>query len=341
MTAKEVIKRLVTHDNPPRIGMDFLGDNPRDIIWGPTARLMRPEGNDLARWNRDPRLTSKVPWFTGELMMTPMGDIYGRLGQKTKGECVKGALGDGWESLETWTLPVIDEEASGIEKAGAGDYRKSGKYILGGLPLAIFSSLRDCRHMDNALMDTLLEPDNVRAFLDKIMDLMITILDRAVDNGLDGIMSFDDMGTQISLFFSPETFRTLFKPYYKRLADEIHGRGMDFFLHSCGKIYDIVPGLVEAGVDVFQFDQPELSGSEVWAREFGARAVFYCPVDIQKIMITGDRRVIEDSALSMVNAFKKHGGSLIAKDYPSWQDINVLPEWAQWARDVVAANAAL
>jgi hypothetical protein len=268
-----------------------------------------------------------------------MGDIYGRLGQKTKGECVKGALQDGWENLGTWTLPVIDEEAG--KKNNAADLRKSDKYVLGGLPLAIFSSLRDCRHMDNALMDTILEPDNVRAFLDRIMDLAVKILDRAAGNGIDGIMIADDMGTQINLFFSPETFRTLFKPYYKKLAGEIHGRGMDFFLHSCGKVYDIVADLVEAGVDVFQFDQPELSGSEVWAGEFGSRAVFYCPVDIQKIMVTGDRRVIEEGALNMVKAFRKRGGSLIAKDYPSWQDINVLPEWAQWARDIIIANAAL
>jgi hypothetical protein len=341
MTSKEIIRRLIRHDNPPRIGMDFLGNNPRDFTWGPTAPIKNPEGDGLGQWNRDPRLTSKVPWFSGELMMTPMGDIYGRLGQKTKGECVKGALQDGWEALDAWTLPVIDEGAYKKDRIRAGDYQKSGKYVLDGLPFAIFSALRDCRHMDNALMDTILEPDKVRAFLDKIMDLAVKILDRAAGSGIDGVMIGDDMGTQINLFFSPDTFRTLFKPYYKKLAAEIHDRGMDFFLHSCGRVYDIVPDLVEAGVDVFQFDQPELSGSEVWAGEFGAEAVFYCPVDIQKIMVTGDRRVIEEGALNMVNAFRKRGGSLIAKDYPSWHDINVLPEWAQWARDVIISNAAL
>jgi hypothetical protein len=58
-------------------------------------------------------------------------------------------------------------------------------------------------------------------------------------------------------------------------------------------------------------------------------------------MVTGDRSLIEKGALDMVNSFKKYGGSLIAKDYPTWNDINVLPEWAQWARDVIIANAAI
>ena len=339
MTSKEIIKRIINHKHPPRIGFDFLANNPRDFQGGATARLVRPDIDVLGKWNREPVLACKVPHFSGELMLTPMGDIYGRLDGKTKGECIKGVIQDGWEFLDSWELPVIDENAA-VKFENAG-YRESDKYVLGGLPFAIFSSLRDCRLMANALMDIILEPDNIRLFMDKIMNLAIKILDRAYKNGIDGIMIGDDMGTQINLFFSPEAFNELFKPYYKKLADEIHNRGMDFFLHSCGKIYDIVGDLIEAGVDVFQFDQPELSGSDVWAREFGHKAAFYFPVDIQKIMITGDRQLIEESAIFMVNQFKEYGGSLIAKDYPSWGDINVEDEWAQWARDVIIANAKL
>jgi uroporphyrinogen-III decarboxylase len=190
-------------------------------------------------------------------------------------------------------------------------------------------------------MDTLLEPEYVRAFLDRILNLAVKILDKACKNGIEGIIIYDDLGTQRALFFSPDTFRSLFKPYYKKLADEIHSRGMKFFVHSCGRVHDIVADFIDAGVDVFQFDQPELSGSEVWAGEFGQQAVFYCPVDIQKIMSTGNRQLIEEAALNMVTRFKECGGSLIAKDYSTWQDINVLPEWQQWARDVLIANAGL
>jgi hypothetical protein len=241
--------------------------------------------------------------------------------------------------LDSWELPEIDKEAEA--KSDAEGFLESDKYILTGLPFALFSSLRDCRHMENALMDTALEPDNTRLFLDKIIGLAITIVDKAHKKGVDGVMMADDLGTQINLFFSPESFRGIFKPYYKKLADEIHNRGMDFFLHSCGRVYDIVGDLVEAGVDVFQFDQPELSGSDLWAREYGRQAVFYCPVDIQKIMNTGNRQLIEQGALGMVNCFKGCGGSLIAKDYPSWADIDVKDEWAQWARDIIIANADL
>jgi hypothetical protein len=102
-----------------------------------------------------------------------------------------------------------------------------------------------------------------------------------------------------------------------------------------------VPELIDAGIDVFQFDQPELTGCKVWAGEFGSKAAFYCPVDIQKVMTTGDEKIIKEGALYMTEQFKKCGGSLIAMDYGNWQDLNVLPEWQQWARDVIIANAEI
>ena len=339
MNSKEIIKRIISHNEPPRIGFDFLQNNPTDLLGVETVRLTRPNLKELGDWCRDPALVSHVPFFKGDLRLTPMGDIYGRLEGKTKGECVKGVLEDSWELLESWNPPEIDMEFDA--KSRNDTFHNNDKYVITGIPFAIFSSLRDCRKMGNALMDTLLEPDYVRLFLDKIINLAVTILDKIYKKGVNGIMIADDLGTQIDLFFSPDTFRDLFLPYYKKLVDETHNRGMDFFLHSCGMVYDIVGDLVDAGVDVFQFDQPELSGCEVWAREFGQRAVFHCPVDIQKIMITGNRQLIEQGALDMVNQFKKYGGSLIAKDYPTWWDIDVKEEWAQWARDIIIANARM
>ncbi|MCR5262788.1 MAG: hypothetical protein K6D94_02865, partial [Clostridiales bacterium] len=81
--------------------------------------------------------------------------------------------------------------------------------------------------------------------------------------------------------------------------------------------------------------------SETLAREFAGRAVFYSPVDIQKVLPTGDRDFIERRAKEMCDLFGAAGGGWIAKDYPSYQDIGVRPEWAGWAREVIIANSRI
>ena len=339
MTSKEIIKRIIHHDSPPRIGMAFLGDNPCDVKRMPSGKYYHPLYKQYAEFGDYPELREKVPHFNGELRVTYDGNIYGRLGGKTKGECVKGSLQDDWSLLDRYILPEIDEEFDKeLEKR---NYKASDKYMLASLPFAIFSPLRDARLMDNALMDIILEPENICRFLDKITDFTVEVIKRVAKNGADGVIIYDDLGMQHALFFSPDMFREVFKPYYKKIVDAVHNSGMDFFLHSCGKVTDIIPDFIEIGVDVFQFDQPELHGSKYLADNFGKKATFYSPVDAQKIMPTGDRKIIEEGAKNMVDAFKAVGGGLIAMDYGNWQDLNVEPEWQQWARDVIIGNASI
>ena len=326
MTNKEIIKRVIKRDFPPRIGFNFTGDNPNDFIWGRVYKLMHPQRDKYAAWGFYPEIAKQVPHFGGEVRVTQMGNIYGRLDQKTSGECIKGALQDGWHLLDAYQFPEVTD-------GGGPDYTGSDKYILGDLPCAVFSVLRDARLINNALMDTLLEEENVTRFLEMAFNFQIKGMDMLYKKGMDGIAIYDDLGMQHAPFFSPEVFRKLFKPFYRKIAEEAHSRDMDFFVHSCGNVTCFIDDFIDAGVDVFQFDQPELHGVERLAQEFGHRAAFQCPVDIQKIMATGDRELIVNAAKNMAESFKKTGGGLIAMDYGSWHDLDVLPEWQQWARD--------
>lgn len=306
----------------------------------PGPRLYRPEAEGKGAWGHYADLAERVPHFRGELCMDAFGNILGRLEGKTKGECVRGALQDGWDALADYRFPTYDPEAYGrlvrerVEKA-------AGRYVGCWMPASVFSILRDVRLMSNALIDTIEEPENVEEFLNRLYDYTLPMLDALAQNGADGAMIADDWGTQISPFISPASFGELFAPAYARLASACHERDLDFVVHSCGMVYPLVGMMVEAGVDGFQFDQPELSGSRIWAEEFGSRAAFYSPVDIQKVLSTGDRAFIEKTAKDMCDVFRRNGGNLICKDYPSYGDIGIDPVWARWAEDVIIANSDL
>ena len=339
MTGREIITRIIKHDAPPRFGFDFIGDNPCDFIHCAAGRLVNPKYDRYGQWGRDEAVKRLVPNFSGEVRMTAFGDVYGRFDGKTKGECIRGALQDGWEALDELEFPTLDPTFE--QELAALDLAHSDKFALAYLPLAIFSPLRDTRHMENALMDLLLEPENVERFLDKVVELDIQAVRSAAKHGVNGVIIYDDMGMQHALFFSPKCFRELLKPFYRKLAEAVHDAGMYFFVHSCGLVYDIIDDLIDAGVDVLQFDQSELSGSRVLAENFGDRVTIYSPVDIQKIMPTNDPAVIERGAREMAENFRRAGGSFIAMDYGNWPDLGVSPEMQQLARDVLIANSML
>ena len=106
-------------------------------------------------------------------------------------------------------------------------------------------------------------------------------------------------------------------------------------MHSCGQIFEIIPHLIEVGIKVLQIDQPELLGIEKLGREFGGKVTFWSPCDVQKVLPSGDKKLIEDSVRRMVEHLSVNGGGLIAKSYGDRMEdltsIGVKLEWSQFA----------
>ena len=68
---------------------------------------------------------------------------------------------------------------------------------------------------------------------------------------MDIVLTGDDMGTQTAMQFSPRTYRKIIKPRQKKYYDLIHSlTDAPLMLHSCGSLYEILPDLVEIGVQI-------------------------------------------------------------------------------------------
>ena len=333
MTSKEIIRRLIEHDAPERLGYDFLDQTDFLLVEG--RKFINLPENPYAEWGDYPEL-KKIANFTGEVHKDVHGNIYGRFNGKTKGECVWGVVQD-WDDYE-YFIPEFDPTYGA--KLRADGLPSCDKYVIS-YAGSLFSPLRDARLMANALADTITDPDKVTEFVDCLVEDEIKIIKTMAGSGINGWFMFDDWGTQDRTFISPAAFRELFKPGYRRIADAVHEAGMHLFLHSCGYNYAFIEDYIDAGIDVLQFDQPDAYPAEVLAKEFAHRVCFYSPVDIQKVLPTGDRAFIERRALEMCEMFRAAGGGMIIKDYPAYEDIGVEPEWAKWAQNVITANSKL
>jgi hypothetical protein len=97
-------------------------------------------------------------------------------------------------------------------------------------------------------------------------------------------------------------------------------------MHSCGKTTVIIPDLIEAGIDLLQFDQPQLHGLDNLARYHG-EITFWCPVDIQKTLQTRDVTAIEAEAQAMIAKLGGPEGGFIAGYYSGNEAIGLHPRW--------------
>jgi hypothetical protein len=113
-------------------------------------------------------------------------------------------------------------------------------------------------------------------------------------------------------------------------------------MHSCGYDWEILDDLAEVGVNALQFDQPSLYGLERLAGKLQSLKVcLWSPVDIQRIMPTGDRARITSTAKKMVELFGARHGGFIAKNYGDLPGIGVKEEWDMWAYETFVQNQKL
>lgn len=327
MDSREIIMHCIEFTGPERIGYDFTFPHPSDMCsagWG--------RGRTAVYEEEDPEIRRRVPDFAGQLYRDEYGNIWGRLTDRYDGEVVRGVLHDGWEGLDRYQMPVygLPEEDREIQARFAAH---AGQYRIGSLPGFPFAIMRYMRRMDYFLMDLVLHEKQVLRLNEMVVDMLLGLIERFGTIGADGIMFCEDWGTQDRLLVSPTTWRRIFKPSFQVLVGRAHALGMHVIMHSCGYILPIVEDLIGVGIDVLQLDQPALLGVERLANEFGGRIAFYCPVDIQTVMQTGDRRVIEAEARKLAGRLGGFNGGFIAKDYSQWEAIGIADEWAGWARD--------
>ena len=83
--------------------------------------------------------------------------------------------------------------------------------------------------------------------LTKVYKKMISYMKQYFD--IDMINFHDDWGSQRASFFSRETAEEMLLPYMKEIADHMHSLGIYFDFHCCGFVENLVPIMIEAGMD--------------------------------------------------------------------------------------------
>jgi uroporphyrinogen decarboxylase len=197
---------------------------------------------------------------------------------------------DDISQLEAYPWPNPDDFDY---KTAATEARKlSGEFVTLGPWISIFEVYCQMRSLQEALMDTVAEPEFLHAALNKIAGIQGEMVRRfleAAKGAVDMVFVSDDIGTQQSLLMSPQAFDEFIFPRLKKWCDMIHSFGAKVFFHTDGAAEPLIPRLIEAGIDVLNPIQhvcPGMDCKDIKAR-YGDKLIFHGGVENQNILPFG------------------------------------------------------
>ncbi len=169
---------------------------------------------------------------------------------------------------------------------------------------------------DNFFMLLAGEPERAHRFLDKMMDLHLRNLERflrRVGPHIDIILFGDDLGMQSGPQVSPSMYREFFKPRERAMWQLVKQRSphLKIQLHCCGGVRELLPDLIDAGLDAINPVQISCKGMDAKGlkRDFGAQLTFWgggC--DTRDILIRGTPDQVREHVLRNLEIWRPGGG---------------------------------
>ncbi|MBN1419608.1 MAG: methyltransferase [Planctomycetes bacterium] len=224
--------------------------------------------------------------------------------------------------------PLIDGREIAFIRDQAERARATGRAVLacfGGNVLEMGHALFG---YEDFMLRIAAEPALIEAFGERVADWHVRNLDRflpAVDGLVDVIACGDDLGAQAGLQLSIDDYRRLIKPYQRRVYERVRrGTKAYLFLHTCGSVVDVLPDLIEIGVQILNPVQLSARGMEPerLKREFGRDLVFWgggC--DTQTKLPRSTPAEIRREAQRNMAAFKPGGGHVFTQVHNILADV--------------------
>lgn len=350
MNSRERLLTALNHQEPDRIPFDigatlitgisktayqnlleYLGMPAEEIgFFDVVQQLAKPSEAFLTKLGIDVRNVSPNPPSDWKLEIQERGDYWffkdawqiGWRMPKQKGfyyDMAEHPLADALsvEEIENFAYPDSHDEAlyAGIRDRAAAVQSQGYGVVMSSIGAGIFEYGGWLRGYENFYADLAGDPEMACKVMDKVLEVKLAYWDRvltAAGDLIDVVQEADDLGSQNGMLISPQMYRKYVKPRHRELFELIHRKTQGkVFIHSCGSFREVIPDLIEVGVDIINPVQFNVANMESVGlkRDFGKDLVFWGGgVDTQKVLPKGTPAEVKECVRKQIEALAPGGG---------------------------------
>lgn len=294
-----------TYENFPNEIKRLREEYPDDIVWCPG--LLKGDSGRKG----DPYAIGQ---YTDEWGCVFENKFEGIIGEVKDAQITS----EEWEEGADIAVPdaILDLDIEAINEF----CRNTDQFVVGASTVRIFERLQFLAGTEKTLMDLYMDPDSMQPTIQKVHAFFCRELEVWAQTDVDALFIQDDWGTQISLLISPEIWREVFKPLYADYAAIARKYDKKIFMHSDGCITDIIPDLIEIGIDALN-SQIFCMGLEN-LEQFKGKITFWGEIDRQSVLPFGTAEDVENAVKSVKEHLWDNGGCIAQCDF----GVGVKPE---------------
>lgn len=199
--------------------------------------------------------------------------------------------------------------------------KNNDRFIIGAIGFSLYERAWILRGIEPILFDFLENPDFINELFDRIIDFNLVITKRLCKYPIDAFHFGDDWGQQHGLIIDPDMWRSVFKKRLKILYDAVHEAGLPVSIHSCGDITDIIPDLIEIGVNMIMPLQAEALDFNFLKREYGKYLTFWGGLSTQHTLPFGTPDDVRAEIRELKRVLGNGGGYILAPSHELQKDV--------------------
>jgi len=222
------------------------------------------------------------------------------------------------EELEDWSPPSPDCYDYSFLRSQCETNSKYATVFVGDRTnrTCVLHEAMYLRGVQKALIDPLEDPELTHRLYEKITEFYLELNRRCFEEAgdlIDIFMMGEDLGTQEGLLVSPRTFLEFIKPYLTKHVLLAKQHGIRVMLHSCGAIRDLVPDLIEMGIEILnpiQVRAKRMNPAEL-KMQFGDKLSFHGAIDIQRTLPYGSSDDVRAEVRNCIQTLGRGGGYIL------------------------------
>lgn len=224
---------------------------------------------------------------------------------------------------------ISDEELSYLKAQAKKLYTKTSYAILASFGGNILEAGQLDWGYEKFFMEMALNPDLIHYYLERKTQAYMRDLEKmlgAVGQYIDVIQFGDDLGTQENPQISTQMYREVIKPYHCRQYQFVRNNypQVKVFLHSCGAISDLIPDLIDAGVQILNPIQLSARNMDAASlkKKYGKDLAFWGGgANTQTTVTFGRIKDIEKEVKELMEIFAPGGGFVFTQIHNIQADI--------------------